>query len=510
MLYSSKILWLFRGAIMGFTNFLKYLPGGVLFHESREKLKPYEIEEREKAYQEYRASIGVLNGLKSGSVFDTYAKGHVATFDDVSGIFKEVTQKPKGKDKKPEVEKVALIKLPDGSSMKDKLKTADQALATEVKKLYSDALVMNPATITAQTEFAEKIAALNKVIAQDPPQFDSSAIASLLQEYRAEALKAIQAQQKSEKDRLTTLLNDPTSLAKITEAMGLTNAEDIQKFKDDTLQGLDESHRKESAKFSKGLENEINNLHANAQKERDRLAFLNERYNNSKFMHDMIDKMAEKLRLEGKLNEEDTTATIGIQGKYALFKGIDVKQMELIETISGRKSKHSVDENGIDHFEMELPCLANLSYHFGSHQQLEYDIMSQAMALRAMGKTRLNNWVNHPDEETAIEMAQTQFSGGVKAGFDPNNITIKVNGKEKTAKELFENNPKKLEQLKALYEKEHKDSTADNKRTSFKDMADLRSAVNSYRETAKAAEEKRKEKEAEQPAIEEGRQRQLR
>ena len=475
--------------------------------------------EMERMYQEYIASIDLADGLKCTDAFETYTTSRVTDLDGLSKI-KTGDEKSDG------------VKTPDGKSMAEKLKIDPpkkdpteaekkreedvKAVKEAVKKVFSEALELDEATLQAREDYEQTIKAMNAVIAQRPPKFNIGGIASYLQEVRKTTTNAIEKQHQKEIAEITKLFDEPSdSLDNIKSTMGLDSAEEIKKFKDDTLGVIKKNHKEELSKLDDTLSAEITNLHNCAQSNRDRISYLAIMYENNAFMKKEIDRLArENQEKNPGIENENPVIALGSSKNgipIALLQGIKVTDMPIIESITGRKIHYDKDSNT---FSMELPNVG-LFYYNSFNQSVDDDLRSLAQAIRACGYQKITMTVDYADEKYAMEIGRKQFEACARTGFDPNpdpndkdkkvkNITIMVNGKEVSAKDLFKDEPKRLAVIRDTYQKDnevrasYKDNTFDSKT----DGQNFKKAVTKERERQQAGDAGKFKKAGDEPEAE--------
>ncbi|MDP1602398.1 MAG: hypothetical protein Q8M03_03950 [Legionella sp.] len=489
---------------------------------SKEKLKLFEPGNQNEAFDEYSTSARTAKKVKSGvNAMTDYTKNRLHSLNGFAAL--EAAPKKPASDEKPEDKKSnkkspALI-APDGESLAKKLKAVDRE---EIDKLFEETLALSDGMLEARDNFDRDVKALNKLIAdskaKDAKPLNLSAVAGVLQEIREETEKAIKEQHKLEKQQTLDLFKDPSSsLNSIKGVVGLKTPEDVTQFKDDMVKELEKSQKAELSKFGKTMSDEVIKLHRLAQSERDRIALLDIFYKQSKFNQAQINKAAEEYRQKNGLPEEDTTVQIGYNPKEGkgTFKGIKPSDLQMIQTITGRKMQYDKSSNS---FSMTLPKFG-LLYYNRPNQQIDYDFTTMAAAVRACGSDTIIMSINydgdlkadHPNGEKhsayAMELGRKQFEAAVKAGFNPKitpdpenpndptkatcDIVIKVNGKAVDIKTLFGHEGSRLQAAQDSYTKEQAQRAAYTKNPpNIKvETAKYREQVKEIREKTLAAEQ---------------------
>ncbi|WP_419419113.1 hypothetical protein ACNVED_11230 [Legionella sp. D16C41] len=378
------------------------------------------------------ASFGKDGKLNSTGVLKTYQDERIV---DISGF----STKFKDKDGKP----ISLVNAPDGKSISEKL--ADNSPETiQIRSQISSALKLNANTKKAIETFEKEMAVLNESVRKDPPLFRPKEIASYIQELRTSTRKALEDQQKEEITNLENLLNhDAGFLNNLTAKMGIdsNNSVQVDKLKKDMIDGLKKSHQEELGesddpkkfgKFEKALDAQVKDLHELERKENDRIAYFAAMYNNkqSAKMKKAIDDWYEANK--GPNAPNGASLSINFDKNLAKFKGLKPSNLDLIETITGRKITYTKEKNkdgkeeGV--FTMQLPRF-DPTYYYSRSQQIEYDLVSMAQAIRADGNDKITLNIDYRDEKYALELARKAYEAALKAGFAPEDIAITVNNK---------------------------------------------------------------------------------
>ncbi|KTD50328.1 coiled coil domain-containing protein [Legionella quinlivanii] len=317
--------------------------------------------------------------------------------------------------------------------------------ANAVKKALEDILVTDAKTTAAQKEYANSVTALNNLLHSKTPRYPVEAVASKLQEANAAAKNAIGDQHKLEKDKLEALFKDDDFKTKLKTTMGLSTDTQLESFKKEMETTLDKAHKDALSKFESSVTEEVKSLHTQAENERRRVAWLATMWHHSNAMQKEIARVAEL----NKKGQQTAATTISVNVKengLAIFENVKIEDLEYMEGITGLPMK--VEGNG--KYSMQLPQFGPLYYNT-RHDNVLYDLTSLASAVYATGANSIKMSVNHKDEKWAMELGRRSFEACLRAGFqegtfpdpkDPSkslsNITIMVNGKPKTADELFD------------------------------------------------------------------------
>ncbi|STX29595.1 coiled coil domain protein [Legionella beliardensis] len=409
---------------------------------TNELLKVFSPEQMTKKLYEYRASFSLEKGLTCQDALKTYTEGRIGT---ISG-FKDI----KASDGKPMNEKV-----PEGSASAD---------------LLAKALKLNDKSEKALENFSKKIDAANKLIEEG--RFVPADIGSYLQDLRTKTTDKLTKQYEADKTNLEELFKNPEFVADITKNMGIEpeNQAKVDQLKKDMLDAIKKKHDEEFGKFDKAMDDQVKQFFDMAEKEYQRISYFAALYHNAK-SRDM------KLAIDAwyDANHKDTGQASSASVNYnpdkglATFKGLKFKDLETIQTITGRKVVYT-QEDGKDVFTVTLPKIG-LFYYNSRHQNLDYDLTSLAQSVRAAGHDTITfNLEYRPsstdpkDQEYARELGRKAYEAALRSGFDPNdpkskekNIVIKVNGKAIEINELFAQEPTRQQLAERDAERDKKD-----------------------------------------------------
>ncbi|WP_131782297.1 hypothetical protein [Legionella gresilensis] len=345
--------------------------------------------------------------------------------------------------KKERLVGVAGFKDLDGKPMSDKLSASDPITQQFTQEL-ENALKLTDDTDKALKEFETQVAEFNS------KAHNSAEVASKIQAFRTTLVQEIEKQQRQEKDNLISLL-DGNNFPAVAGKMGV-GADRIDQLKDQMKIDLAAAQEKELKKIKGALEDQALRLMNAIAAEEARITALASFYDSpdAKRMRANIDRLAEK-------NANTNRAVISMDGNTGRtkFKGINFKDIEDLQTVTGLDVKHA-DDGG---FSMEFP-----RFRFNSTAAL-YDLTSIAQMVRASGAEKITMKVTHDDPEKAMELGRKAYEGALLAGFDPNtdkekNIAIEVNGKIVKVDELFAKHPhrRKLIEEKAADMKKQTES----------------------------------------------------
>lgn len=389
----------------------------VLGHLSNDRyqkvFKPKELAAR---YHEYRASVDLAGGLKNTDGFKQYVaerKEHLTDFPD--------------------------LKLPD-------------KLSKDFKTAFTNAMVLNDNTKKAQENIGKTFDSLNNLINADPPDINLNSVASVLQTLRKNAEIAINIQHQQEIKNVKELFVTPAFRDELNNDLKL-DAHQITLLEKDMLAALEKTQQEEKNKLDTNFQNEVKRLLAHHQAERSRIAFLAIMYKNNSATRAAIDALRKKLN-----PQKNTSLSDGDMSGLATFKGIKVGDIGSFETLNG-----TIVHNNNGAFSIELPkFLANYTSTMS-------DFTTLAEAVKACGNTSISVTIDYQhDKDHAMELGRRAYEAAVLADFNPaetpdeNNkdkkikfITIKVNGEEKSAKELFGDPSTRLDKIHESYKDRH-------------------------------------------------------
>lgn len=402
--------------------------------------------EQQAAYwDKYRSSVGIEGGISCRSTFDNYASKKLQDLSDFDKI--------KGADGKP-----IKVSAPDGKSITEKFGT-DPDLVNAMKGVFSQ----TTETEKAITKFNTDIDNLNKLISANPPEFSAAGIANVLQEKKSQVLEVIKTQQTKEIERLNAKFDTPAPPTrndfreKIKTSMGLTTEAEVDKVKADMLGAIKASHSSQTKRAERELNTSVTKFYDVLDQEFDRIALLGDRYERDRQMRAAIDELAKQRKLnEPRPPGTGATATINVDQAEARLKGIKIQDLDQINTLTGRPLTKNTDGS----YSMKLS--KDWIYFDGKARSLsksvEKDLSSLAHTIKATGADTITMEINETNPEKAKELGKKAYEASVKAGFDPKDINIVVNGKSLTEKyekgklkegdKLFDDEPSRLQRAK--------------------------------------------------------------
>jgi hypothetical protein len=411
--------------LLGLLNKKPFMHG-----ETVDKLSP---RQRQALLDEYRLSTGLGKAeLPTGVGFQKYMDARASSIDAF-----------------------AKVKTPDGTTLADKLKAAPAGAVTAVKDAVSEALRPTQAVQDAKQKYMDAMKELSTALANDA-KVNARDVERYLYELRGEATKAITAQHDAEKTALEAKFNDAgfKGHMKTVLGAGATDAQ-VDELKKEMLAELEKSQKAELEKFEKGINYRIKKIHEAAQIERDRVSYLATLYTHNEDMRKEIEALHQQNRGTGGVSASFTLQ----EPNRALFHGMEIKDLHTLRTVTGRLIDVKKNPDGsLSSFSMTLPNrILSSSYYKSAHNNVKADMKSITDAVYATGKTAVTANIEHKDPEHALELARAAYEAALESGFDEKHITIRVNGQEKKAEDLFADNHGLLSSLKETAKKQREE-----------------------------------------------------
>ncbi|CEG57378.1 hypothetical protein [Legionella fallonii] len=416
--------------------------------KSNSRLKMFTPEEKLKLNAEYRNALGLGDKATfSDAAFDAFNKG---SFRDLNQF-----EKTKCPDGKTILEKLGASNLGPDSDHKENV--------AYVRSSMKAILEPTPEFTQAQQDYKDSIAVFQDLKKKVPKEIRAEALIGLMTEIKDEAITAIEAQHKKEKDQLEELFKDDENLKEaLTQTLGLSGDADLKVVKDNLMKDLEESHKTQLDEFKKSTTESVTALHKAAAAQNNHLIFIANLHKNNKEMRDEINRIAAQNRAN--LPPDPTTVTIGINPKHMTLSGVTVDQLPMIKSLTGKEIKQSKPGT----FEIEFSWSISPSeflYNQDPRQNHLTDMTLMAEAVRASGYDTVTFDVNIDPDSVAMERARQAYEGAINAGFprqankkpdkddEPDHIVIMVNGKEMRADELFKGHESRLQEIHKKSEK---------------------------------------------------------
>lgn len=453
------------------TGYRKLLPSG-----SRKSLGSlFSEKSMNREFEDNRASVNTSSLQGSPNPFNDYMAKQPGSLDDFAA--------KKDSDGKA---------TPFAASLTEQLKTPSDDLVN-ANLAVKQALTPGTVVKSAQTKFSEKIDAMNNLLRQNG-SVNLGAMADYLQKQKSKAKRAIETQHNDARGKVEALFDssNPANIrAQVQNGMGLADDAAVDKFKNTMLADLDSAHQDELQKLEKTIDDQSNKYLDHHAKEGQRIAYLSTMWKESTATR----KKMQELEAQNKGNRGPLQVSYDADTGMAMFKDIDVRDIDCLETITGTPitiQKGATPDQDV--YRMELPKYGLLYYRSG---KLAMDFDSLAMAVRAGGHDSIIMSVGSKHEETAMEAGRAAYEACLKAGFDPNGkpdpkdpsktiptITVKVNGKEMTADQLFADEPKRLQRLRSSYKNSAAQLRAANQNVGKQEARDFKTQVKTERQAA--------------------------
>lgn len=300
-------------------------------------------------------------------------------------------------------------------------------------------------TKKAETEFKAVMEQLDADIAEGAGTYPLFAVVDVARENATMMIDAIKKQQEEEIKRLESAFGDPAD-----DSQSAAHQENKKK----ALGELKKHHQQQLKSFQDGLNKRLDKMERQAKQQEDSAFYTLYMANASKKWRDEI----ERQHLQNKANKNNSqgaSVTVSQDGSdlRAQLSGFDIKQMKVIESITGLK----ITRDG-NRLHVTFPGLLGslwerlrhpqrtLSYA-GAKVELANNLLCLAGAMRASGEESIEMSLSHNDPDTAALMGREGYAACIRAGFDPNKITIKVNNEKKTVAELFKGKESELDLL---------------------------------------------------------------
>lgn len=435
---------------------------GLLNKETNELLDPFKPQNRKDLFNKNKDSISLPTSVS-----------------EIDGFNKWETSKVKG------LADFGAIKLPDDKTIQSKL-GKNQANLSKVNEAITEATKIEPKTTVAKDKFNDMLAAMNKMMEAKNEPFTFADYAEQLQAINTDAKTALTEQHKIEKDNLTALFTDDDFSTNLKAGLGLLDKTQFDSVKTSMLAEMDNKHKAEISTFEEKITKEVKTLQDAEQKESDRISYLAIVYEHNEAMRKEIDRLHLQNRTSG---DVDAHIEVGFGSeKYALFKNINVKDLKIIEDISGEELKKAESADGNIIYTSKLPKQFFAPLY--SSQLAELRLAGIAQAVRASGKDTITLSIKYRSRETpdnqedehAMELGRIAYAKALESGFKYKvtyadddkekknpicDITIEVNGKKKTVDELFGNCQERLRELhgKADKDEEQRKSFRENQKS---------------------------------------------
>lgn len=462
---ASMLLPIFGGA-----GYL--LGGGALLAAAIKKLDQLQTmpdlftpEAQKEILEQYREALGIGEGFDySAGAFDKYIDDRNKSVEEL-GLFSN--KKLQG----------ALKKSPE--------------LGEHIRKI----LQPNPgkdgkgSLNEAQQEFEESANVFGKLKDKIPRPFKVEQVIQTMKELADEGVKGIGAQHAYEKANLTTQLDNPESdLRKELKTQGVT---DISALKKSMLEDLDKAHKAQLKSFQDSTAASLTKLHQASQTEMDRVIFLATLSEHNEKMRLAIMEAADAKKQKSKPGEEEDSPLVASVGGKENDPNIGVVQISDLKTIYTNTGKTiTQNDKGVFTLEFGRPLLDAKYYLLGNKP--ESDMLIMARAIKASGKAGIEFDVDFSNADIAKKRAKEAYKAGIEAGFAPDKIKVKINGKPQKIEELLgDEHPGLIERAKEVTAKRDERKLKDEGH----DISAVKEEIAKLRKDAKESSEKTPEAE---------------
>ncbi|KTD15950.1 coiled coil domain protein [Legionella lansingensis] len=378
-------------------------------------------DKRREYIQTYLKSVNLDQGVTGSDSFDGYQQRRFRQIEDFLDY----------KDDKGNL----ILKGRHWEELKNDHPPHTQAVKDAVK----DALEDTDELTDALTQFNNDFARINAGLKAG--EIDPRQLPGILHVAKLDAKKAIEQHHTHAKHELEAKFNDPTPPPngfkdKLKASMNLTDDAQVAKVKKEMLDTLDKKYKAELAEFENSVNKGITDIQTAIQREHDRISYLAGLLSltdkNTSARRKAIQDLYDEHRRQNPdaYNDPVSLLTNPPTGDASL-KGVRPDKLKLIHSITGIPI---TNENGT--FHMQLPAWwQDPLYHNSRHQNVDYDIQNLAEAVRACGYDKIIMSVSCDNPDDAREYGRKMYEACINAGFDPDNITITVNGEKFTKKE---------------------------------------------------------------------------
>lgn len=430
--------------------YYEYIPIFGALLRSNSRLDLYSPEEKRKLQAECREALGLGDQVEfSNEAFNKLTKASMKDYKSFA--------ESKGVDGNPlfakldrpfEVSKKERDKNPDDIQRKEK---EHQQHVAYVKSSIKAILAPTPEFTDAQTEYNESIATFKDLVQGVPTKYRAQDLIGAMTEIKDDAIKAIEAQHKHERDKLEELFSDDANLNEsLRETLGITSNEGVTAVKDTMLKDLQAKQNAQLEEFKKSTAESVNLLHKASESQMKALLFIANLRKNNEEMREIIDDLAQKSK---QAQTGPTAIEIGIKDNMMSLSGVKISDLPIIKGITGKKIKQ---QDGV--FTVTYSHWSPSDYIYGQdpRQNHKTDLTLMANAIRATGCDIITFDIQLQPQDYALERAKEAYEAAINSGFPPHesqsddknkkqdHIIIIVNRKTYTEQELFSKDPKRL------------------------------------------------------------------
>lgn len=250
-------------------------------------------------------------------------------------------------------------------------------------------------------------------------------------------LRTIHAQQEKEKEALDRYVSSEEFKTSINKP------KELETIKKSMIEDLNNAHRAQIQEFNKSTTASLRALHTARKTEHDRITLLASLAENPKNRKAFKELAASR--------EDQAALAEGLSGMAAQrgaeidpsITHINIADLKTIYTFGGNEIRQKTPGT----FELEVGAILNpfSSSNYFMGKNIEQDFALMAASVKASGADKATVNVDFDNPKLAKKRAKQAFKAFVDAGFPPEKIKLKINGEEKTAKELFGTEPHLLQ-----------------------------------------------------------------
>lgn len=427
-------------------------------------VKQYSDQNLTKQFDAYRDQLS----LNPDGVFTPACKGLMNKAPSNATTF----SKTKGRDG---TEIYAKFAIPAGGTHHTESGLAKSQLETALNR-------NQPAFLAAKKKYKNAIDHFETLCNEIPTKYRAEAVVLTMNNTIDKAKRALEAQHVVDRENLENLFNkvaDPISGAMIDSpfvqnliTLGLVRSDtdankqtDIDLLKTNMVADLSATQGNELKEFEEETKKAKITLFKSIQKQAEEMAFLVQLAENDKTgaMRQAIEKKANEIE-EAKQNASKGAITAHIfpptKSGHPRFKiaGVQLKDLNEIVAATGstikRQEKHKTkDGKQVFLYTMECPRIITSPSRYGSPVQKTVGMMHLiAKAVQRDGFDSIVMNVNFDNPDIARKRSRQAYEACILAGFDPEKITIKQNGKKVEINEIFKGHENELADLHRKYE----------------------------------------------------------
>lgn len=372
--------------------------------------KVFTSEQREKIFREQQEYIGVGPTSFNESILEDYNKSRI-------------------KDSRA----FAQIKLPDNSTIGEKLKkditTAD---ANEVRNKIAEVFEETDALKNAQKNYKKNLKEFDKLRQKVGKSLSAQDLIGELKKIDGKVKNALAKQQEAEKQKLDQLFKDGTFKGNLKTSLNLADDEELDGVKNNMMTELEKKHAEEKKALEKEIATNEVNLHKAAEKEINEAIFIAMMYKN--YPESMKRKIEDVAKEKNIGRSDKTTLEVGVNEKGINLKGITLEDLSKkgLETIKGRPITYNKDTNSFSvHFPNRWQGPDAWKLYGDPRHSIKNEIRSVVQAVKATGSRGISMKVDFKDEALAKQRARQSVEACLEGGFNPNNVSINLSYTDK-------------------------------------------------------------------------------